>query len=237
VVVFGERMTRSIDQLVNQQVLRWMKEERAARERGKGPAREAQQPMITISREFGARGAEIGQIVAERLHFRFYAQELVHEIAKQAQVRQQVVESLDERVQDRIEQWVGDMIEGRLFAPTDYLRNLSRVVLTLGRHGKGVLIGRGAQLLLDAQRTLRIRAFAPLETRIEHVAKREGLGTAEARAWVLRVDAERIAFYRQHFNADVASPELYDLLLNTGTLSIEACADLVMAAFRARFGA
>lgn len=214
-----------------------MKEERAGRQRGKGSAREAQQPMITVSREFGARGAEIGRVVAERLGFRFYAQELVHEIAKQAQVRQQVVESLDERVQDRIEQWVGDMIEGRLFAPSDYLRNLSRVVLTLGRHGKGVVIGRGAQLILDAAHTLRLRAYAPLETRIQHVAEREGVSAAEARAWVLRVDAERIAFYRQHFNADVASPELYDMLLNTGTLPIEACAEVVIAAFRSRFGA
>ncbi len=227
-------MARSIDQLVNQQVLRWAAEARAASERDKGGG-EQQQPMITISREFGGRGAEIGKLVAERLGFRFYAQEIVHEIARQAHVRQQLVESLDERLQDRIGQWVTELMQGGVFAPSDYLWNLSQVVFTLGRHGRGVIIGRGAHLILAPESTLRVRAYAPLDARIEYVMAREGLDRIEARAYTLRVDAERIAFYRQHFNVDVADPLLYDVMLNTGTMSVELCADLVEKAFRARF--
>lgn len=228
-------MARSIDQLVNQQVLRWAMEAKAAAERESGHA-EQQQPMITISREFGGRGAEIGRHVAERLGFRYYAQEIVHEIARQAHVRQQLVESLDERLQDRIGQWVTEMMQGGVFAPSDYLWNLSQVVITLGRHGRGVIIGRGAHLILASQSTLRVRAYAPLDTRIQWVIDHEGLDRAEARAYMLKVDAERMAFYRQHFNVDVADPLLYDMMLNTGTMSIDLCADLVVKAYRTRFG-
>ena len=230
-------MSRTIDQLVNQQVLRWLEEQRSA-PGGPDQARtpDVQGPMICISREFGALGGEMGERVAAQLAFGFYAQELVHEIAKQARVRQQVVESLDERLQSRVEEWVGAMMEGGRFATSDYLRNLSRVVLTLGRHGRGVIIGRGAQFILEPARTLRVRCYGPLDARVSYIAEREHLSPTEARAKVLRVDAERIAFYRQHFNADVADPAHYDMLINTGSVSLDSAAELVVHAFRAKLG-
>jgi hypothetical protein len=228
-------MSRSLEQLVNEQFQRWMQDQSAAGRKPK-PEKVAQQPMIVFSREFGGRGAEIGKSVAERLGFQFHAQELVHEIARRARVRQQLVESLDERAQDRIQQWVTEMMEGGVFAPSDYLRNLSKVIVALGRHGRGVIIGRGAHFILDPARTLRVRAFAPLEARVARIAEREEIGLVEARTKVLRVDSERVAFYRQHFNVDVADPLHYDLLLNTGTLSVETCTELVVRAFKSRFG-
>lgn len=187
-----------------------------------------------FSRESGGRGAEIGRQVADELGFQFHAQELVHEIARRARVRNQLVESLDERAQDKVAQWASEMMEGGVFAPSDYLRNLSKVVLALGRHGRGVIIGRGAHFILDPARTLRVRAFAPLDARVAHIADREGLGLDEARSKVLRIDAERIAFHRQHFNVDVGDPVSYDVLLNTAALPIFACVELVARAFRAK---
>ena len=227
-------MSRSIEQLVDEQFRRWMQDQSKTTQKA-APKKGEQRPMIVLSREYGGRGAEIGRKVADKLGFQFHAQELVHEVAKRARVRKQLVESLDERAQDRIEQWVSEMMEGGIFAPSDYLRNLTKVIVALGRHGRGVIIGRGAHFILDPTRTLRVRAFAPLETRVLYIAEREELSSVEARSLVLRVDAERIAFYRQHFNVDVADPVHYDLLVNTATLPIDAAADLVVRAFRARF--
>jgi cytidylate kinase len=227
-------MSRTIEQLVNEQFQRWVREQGAAGKKPK-PGKPDQQPMVVLSREYGGRGAEIGHKVAEKLGFQYHAQELVHEIAKRARVRQKLVESLDERAQDRVEQWVTELMEGGIFAPSDYLRNLSKVVIALGRHGRGVIVGRGAHFILDPTRTLRVRAIAPLETRVARIAEREDMSLVEARALVLRVDSERIAFYRQHFNVDVADPAHYDLIVNTGTLPIDACAEMAVRAFRARF--
>lgn len=110
-------------------------------------------------------------------------------------------------------------------------------MLTIARHGRAVIVGRGAQFILRPERTLRVRAFAPPEVRIARIAERDRISRDEARAVVLRHDAERNAFCRQHFNADPSDPHHYDLLLNTGTLSVETCADGVVGAFRARFPA
>jgi cytidylate kinase len=229
-------MIGSIDHFVDQQISLWQEERRIAERKGIHAHAHAQQPMICISRQYGARGAAMGRMIADRLGFRYYSQELVHDIAEQAHVRQQVIESLDERVQDGIAEWVAGLVKRSGFAPTDYLRNLSKVVLTLGRHGKGVIIGRGAHFLLDPDATLRVRVIAPLEQRIARVAQRDELSEADAHAKVVRIDGERSAFNRQHHNADLADPSHYDLVVNAGTLGVEGAAEQTMHAFRFRFG-
>jgi hypothetical protein len=228
-------MIGSIDRFVNQQILKWEEERRIAERKGPHLTNQAQLPVVCVSRQFAAHGAEMGHLVAERLGYRFYSQELIHFVADEAHVRQQVVESLDERVRDGIAQWVTGMFQSGAFAPSDYLRNLSKVVLTLGRHGRGVIMGRGAHFILDPKQTLRVRVIAPLELRIRRVVDKYALSESAARDKVIRIDGERVAFNRQHFNADITDPHHYDLMLNTGQLPVEACADLVAAAFRSRF--
>jgi cytidylate kinase len=228
-------MSRGIDQLVERQVLRWLEEQRVSLRPPEPMRVEASRPVICVSREFGSLGGELGRIVAERLEFSFYGQELVDEIARQAHVRRKVVESLDERVQSGIRQWVDQLMVVRRFAQSDYLRNLSQVVLTLGRHGRSVVIGRGAHLILDPASTLRVRCYAPADWRIGQVAVRHNLGRSDAQALMERVDAERAAFYRATFNADVSDPEHFDLLMNVSTTSLETCAEIVAQAFVARF--
>jgi cytidylate kinase-like protein len=228
-------MIGSIDQFVNQQILRWQEERRIA-ERKRLEGKALQHPTICISRQYGARGAAMGRLVSERLGIGFYSQELIHDIAEAAHVRQQVVESLDERVQDGISEWVAGLIKRGVFAPSDYLRNLSKVVLTLANHGRSVIIGRGAHFILDHRTTLRVRVIAPLEARVARIAERDGLSEEKAEATILRIDAERLAFNRQHYGADLADPANYDLVVNAGTLGLEGAAELTVAAFRFRFG-
>jgi cytidylate kinase len=227
-------MTGSIDHFVERQILLWQEERRIA-ERKRLEGKDAQQPTICISRQYGARGAAMGRLVAERLGFRFYSQELIHDIAQEGRVRQQVVESLDERVQDGISEWVAGLIKRGVFASSDYLRNLSKVVLTLARHGKGVIVGRGAHFILDPKSTLRVRVIAPLELRVTRVAERDGLSQEMARAKVLRIDGERTAFNKQHYGVDIADPAHYDLVINAGTLGLEGAADEAIRAFQIRF--
>ena len=228
-------MIGSIDRFVNQQILKWQEERRIADRKGPRAALNAQQPTITISRQFAARGAEMGRLVAGHLGFRFYSQELIHFVADEAHVRRQVVESLDERVRAGVARWVKERVASGGFAPSDYLRNLSKVVVTLGRHGKGVIIGRGAQFILDRKATLRVRVIAPPDLRVERVMEKYALPENVARETIMRIDGERIAFNRQHFNADITDPQHYDLFVNTGLLPIETCVDLLATAFRSRF--
>jgi cytidylate kinase len=235
-------MSRSIEQLVDQQVMKWMAEQkRADRASWRPPhdehaSHDEHRPVICISRECGALGAHVGRMVAERLGFGFYAQEIVDEIAKQAHVRRKVVESLDERRRKGVSRWVDELVRVGRFTPSDYMRNLSEVVLTLGRHGGSVIIGRGAFFILDARFTLRVRCHAPLEWRIAQMAKRRNLTDGEARAMVLRIDTERVDFYRENFKVEVADPGHFDLHIDTAATTEQDCVAIVVDAFEARFG-
>ena len=235
-------MSRSVEQLANQQVLKWLRERRSgdlsAPESSMSPSRvrPTQRPMVTISRQFGAYGGELGQIVASVLKIDFHAQELVHQIAAQADVRRQVIEALDERTQSKLHLWVDELIAVRKFHTNDYVRALSETIVAIARHSRGVIVGRGGHLILSPARTLRVRVYAPLEKRIEYVAQRERMSLTEARIKVLRVDGEREDFFRNHFATNIADPELYDLMINTSTLSLQAGAQGVAEAYRQRFG-
>lgn len=229
-------MARSVEQLVNQQILRWLKEQQREDRVPESRVQEAQRPMITISRQFGALGGEIGRRVAEQLDMGFYAQELVHEVARRADVRKQVVEALDERTQSRLEAWIDDMMRMRSFTQSDYVRSLSETILALARHRSGVIIGRGGHLILDPHRTLRVRAYAVVEHRVQCIAQRDGMTLDEARHKVARVDEERRVFYARYFQNDFAQPHHFDMLLNTATMSLDECASAIVHMFRTRFG-
>ena len=71
--------------------------------------------------------------------------------------------------------------------------------------------------------------------RTARIASRDALSKDDARAKILRIDGERVAFNKQHYGADISDPSHYDLVVNAGTLGIEGAADLTVRAFRTRF--
>jgi cytidylate kinase len=80
-----------------------------------------------------------------------------------------------------------------------------------------------------------VRVVAPLEDRARVIAGTRGMADREARAEVERIDHERIAFNRHHYKRNITDPVLYDLLVNTGSFPLESAADVVVAAYRAKF--
>ena len=219
--------------LVERQVRKWEEAGRVAPVPRAG--RWVAQPVIVISREFGALGSEIGRMVAYRMGFEYYDRKLVELIATETHVVERMIELVDERLQDRITNWVAEQF-GRDLTNANLFRNIGKVLLTLAYHGRAVIVGRGAQFVLDPATTLRVRARASLDVRVERIAVIGHLTREQALARVREVDAERRVFCRTAFGRDVAEPEAYDLVLDTGSLPMDACADLITAAFLARFG-
>ena len=78
--------------------------------------------------------------------------------------------------------------------------------------------------------------IAPLETRLRRIADRERLSLPAARAEVEKSDRERAKSVRRHFGHDVADPLSHDVILNTGALSVEAAAEVIMTALQRKLG-
>jgi cytidylate kinase len=71
---------------------------------------------------------------------------------------------------------------------------------------------------------------------VQCIAQRDGMSLDEARHKVARVDEERRVFYARYFQSDFTSPHNFDMLLNTGAMSLDECAAAIVHMFRMRFG-
>ncbi|MCP3983103.1 MAG: cytidylate kinase-like family protein [bacterium] len=217
---------RSFDEIVNHQVRRWEMES----EQGRPAA-----PTVALSRLPGSAAAELGQDVADRLGFGFFGIEIVDLIARETGTQRDLVAGLDEHVRSTIERYVVDATKGRTYDENVYHQQLVRTVTTLGERGLSVILGRGSAFLLRPERTLRVLVVAPREDRVERLAKRLDLSTEAASDHLDREDADRLHFNRHHFHVDADDASLYDLVVNTGALSLALAAELVVEAALGRF--
>ena len=193
-------------------------------------------PYLTISREKGAGGNAVARLVGKRLGWRVFDNEMVDEIAKQAHVRRQLIESLDERDQAMIQAIIGQLLAPEGFDTADYLGYLKQVVLALGHQGDVIIVGRGARFILPSQFGLCVRMVAPIEARIRRVADKANLSLVAARVEVEKSDLERVKMVRRHFGRDVTDPLSHDLMINTAAISLEAAAEVVITALRQKLG-
>ena len=224
---------RHIDQMITDQVRTWSQHAAEAHLKGETPGA---RPIITVSREFGARGAALSALVGQRMGFKVWDKDLLNAIAEEGGDDVRLLESLDEHRRKAIDDAMHGTLMGSKHTNTHYFRSLLRVVHTIVAHGKGIVVGRGANYISKSPQILRVRVVCPLEMRIRGYAEREGLSEKQARKEILQRDADRADFIRHHFKRDVGASSDYDLMLNAGTLSLEQMAEIVVAAYEAKVG-
>lgn len=116
-----------------------------------------------------------------------------------------------------------------------YMKTMTAVIRELGDRGDIVVLGRGSQMILrDLSAALHVLTVAPRELRIERLARRDGITEEEAERRVQDSDKARATFYRKFWKVDVSDPSLYDLTVETSSLSFETGAELVATAARAK---
>lgn len=215
---------RSIAKIVDDQVLQWNRAKADKKEVPKGIS------VVTVSRESGSGGTILAEKLAEALGFDLFHQEIIGEMAASANISTRVVETLDEKGLSVLEDSIASMIRERHLWPDQFLKHLMKVVGTIGRHGRAVILGRGAQFILPVDENLRVRVIAPLQLRISSIAREQGISSAEAQKMILRTDSERRSFTRKYFYADITDPSNYDLVINTERMNLDAAVKSIIAA-------
>jgi cytidylate kinase len=214
---------KPVAQIVEDQVRSWQFR------RSEPKQAEKKMPVLTISREPGSGGRIIGEKLSKRLGFDLFHQEVLHEMAASAKVSAQLLKTLDEKGLNVLDEWIASLVDTRHLWPDQYLKHLMKVIGTIGRHGRAILIGRGANFILPAEQRLSVRVIAPLEVRSQKVAEAFGLSVEDARRRVTKTDSQRKAFIRKYFYADIANPLNYDVTVNTGSMSLDGAVDVVCA--------
>jgi cytidylate kinase len=221
----------SIDQFVKQQVKKW-----EGQFTGTKVKDIAQIPVITIATEPGSGGSIIAARIAERLELDYFHRDIVEKIAKTAKTRSRVVNTLEKERLSGVKDFISSLVEEHYIHPDTYLRHLLVVISTIAKHGRAVIVGRGANFILPAEDIFAVRVIAPSKKRIREVALNHKVTTEEAKRRVIQRQSRRKAFVRHSFNADISNPIHYDLTINTGKMSIDAAVEAVIVAVRARLG-
>ena len=215
----------SIARFVKQQIRKWEKDLATQDRRQK-----IRIPVITVSMEPGSGGSMVAQKVAKRLGFDYFNRDIIEGIAKSAKIRTRVIETLEKERLSGIDDFIASLYKSQYLYPGIYMEHLLKVVNTIAKHGRAVIVGRGANFILPPAERFSVRVLAPLELRIQNVARAYGVNDEKAKQRVIRRESRRRAFIRKSYNADISDPENYDLTINTGRMSIEASVEAVIAA-------
>jgi CMP/dCMP kinase len=201
--------------------------------------------VVTISRQFGSGGDEVGRILSQESGLSYVDHEIIDEVARRLGVNAALVAHQDEQTSST----VGHILDAMqlsnpfvvnystLFAQKQgamqpkeeaYFFLTQKVVLELATEGNVVIIGRGSQFLLhNLPRTLHIYVFAPLDQRIENVMQHSQLDRKQAVDLIEQREYEHDMYLRFHYGNDGRDPSLYHLLINTGLFSFETAASLI----------
>ncbi len=205
---------------------------------------------ITISRQYGSGGGEIGTRLAARLNWRLIDHELVAQVARELGITERTAEAHDEYTEGFIARLLSRQAVYPLTPAVEYAAELTpyhhaeehryqetlrHVVETAADSGQVVIIGRASQVILAQRRdVLHVRVVAPFQARIAYVAVREGLDEASARARVELKDRDRSRYLQTVYHHHVDDPMLYDLVINTGVLSLDKAVELIFQALEGK---
>ena len=206
---------------------------RATEDSSARPA-QAEGPWIALSRELGSGGGELAVLLGAALGWRIYDREILQAVAAETRRDASTFERFDEKGVRTFVEYLAPFI-----LPTDpgqsrYLVDLTRVVRRLGRDGRAVLVGRGANFILDPAHGLRVRAVAPAADRAEALAHDLGLKLDEARRRIAANDTAQREFAWQAFQREIEDPAGYDLVVHPRALGLPAGVAAILAAARAK---
>ena len=220
-------MIPELDRILEEQVKKW----EVSKERRKGKD-EAAPPVVTISREMGSISNDLIQRLSRELGLDVIDDKIIHAVAKSVRMSEKVVSQLDEKTRNLLDNWILYLKTTRFLRADEYVRHLTKVVGAMGEQGGALIIGRGANLILPPEETLRVRFIAPLEVRVRNMMKEAGMDEAAARNQILLKDAERRDSLKQNFKVEIEDPAYYDLVINTEFVEDEQIVSIIKSSLK-----
>ena len=189
-------------------------------------------PVVTVARGFGSWGDEIAEALAKQLSVECWNQNILDVMAAKAGTHKKLVEELDEKVSEFWDEWLHSLIDSQHIDRTDYCRHLFNFVLGVYNKG-GVIVGRGAHLMLKNKKILRVRVTASADVCARRIANEENTTDEKALDKVAEVNEQWGEFVWEVFGSRLNDPTAYDLVINTDRLSsVEQGVELIVAAMK-----
>ena len=194
--------------------------------------------IITITRQYGSGGHDIGKALADKLHIPFYDKELISLAAKESGVCPDIFENVDERATNSLlySLSVGLYTYGNGFSSmgdlpvNDRLYILQhKIIKELAEKGPMVVVGRCADYVLkDNPNAVKIFIYADIDSRIKRAVERNDIDPARAKQAVLKADKNRANYYSFYSGKKWGVADNYDLCINSTHISTEQAVDVII---------
>ena len=195
--------------------------------------------IITIGRQYGSGGNEIGRKLAEELGIDFYDKNILRMKSDESGIKESYFHQADEKAGSRllyriVSGMTPEMREpsfgSDLISADNLFRFQSEVIRKLAEEQSCVIVGRCADYVLedaDDIELVRVFIYADMDARIRRVREKELYAPEDVRKNVKRIDKERRNYYRYYTGRGWADPENYDLLINTSTTGIKGSVRMI----------
>jgi len=187
--------------------------------------------VISISREFGSGGREIGYRLSELLGIPVYDKEIISMAAEDSNMAEEVFHAHDEVIarRDRIEEYKSINPFSLLYEVpvSDQIFMLqSQIIRKLAQEGPCIIIGRCSDIIVeDGLNVFICSGFKKRVERLQAIEKEESVRKLESR--IREIDRKRRDYYQYYSGNEWGNPRNYDLSLNSGRLGIDRCVELI----------
>ena len=188
--------------------------------------------IVTIGRQFGSGGHEIGEKLAKKLGIKFYDKELIKLIAKQSGLCEKVLESYDEKPTNSLlysivmdiypsVMYTGPTIDQQIYqANYDTIRTLAE--------DSCVIVGRCADYILrDCPELVSVFVHASTDFRAARVAEEYQLPDAKVRDMLTKTDKKRASYYNFQSEKKWGMAGSYNLCLESSSIGIDGSVDMI----------
>lgn len=190
--------------------------------------------IITIGRQFGSGGHEIGEKLAKKLGIKFYDKEMIKLIAKQSGLCEKVLESYDEKPTNSLlysivmDIYPSVMYTGPTIDQQIYQANYD----TIRRLADGepcVIVGRCADYILrDHPELVSVFVHANSDFRAARIAEEYKLPDAKVRDLLVKTDKKRASYYNFQSEKQWGAASSYNLCIESSEVGIDGAVDLIM---------
>lgn len=194
--------------------------------------------IITISRQFGSGGKEIGMKIAEKLGIKCYDRELLELAAKNSGLCQELFENHDEKptnsflyslVMDTYS--LGYSTSSYMDMPINHKVFLAQfdTIKKVAEEGPCVIVGRCADYALEEfKNCCNVFIIADIEVRSKRIAKLHNLTIEKATEMILKTDKRRASYYNYYSNKKWGDARSYHLCLDSSQIGIDGSVDLII---------
>lgn len=183
--------------------------------------------VITISRQYASGGRNIGKLVAQKLGIPLYDSQIIKDTMKETGFSAEMVESTEQRVTNS---FLFNLAMG-VDEAHNHMKQIEKaereIIRNYAKKGPCVIVGRSANFLLEED-SLDVFIYADVQKRTSYAVDNYGIEKEDVKFMIEKMDRERRMHALNFYSKEWGDKCNYDLLLNSGKLGIETCAELIV---------